>query len=718
MKNKKVASKIIDYVLDVLIVFFVLFLFVSMYTAIQVKVFKNSYADFFGYSMFEVQTGSMHGTIEVGDWIITQSSADIKINDIVTYKHGNDYITHRVIASYGGTYVTKGDANTTSDDAIDKSQIVGKVVKILHGFGFFKKTIFNPIVILLLIITLYLFNLTFKQGKNKFDIKLQSMMNDAKKYILNLINKPKKTKTTKVVPNIKKEENVMAVKVEPKEDPIIEEIDDEPDILIEEIEIEDEVNDVSPVIETSEKKEVEKISPAKEEIKETPQEHIIEVSEDNEEVKEEELSKTSAYRIISVGEEEKEEEKTEEEKEEEVSKTSFFRVISVDSNPLVFEEGDEEEEETDKNISLEAEEIEEKEEKVINKEYIYGILKNTKAKDIVDKAFIVKKTMYDEIMDVLLKPSKAYVYKSSMRGSFINYYINCKYYSTDDDRMVIKTLISDYYNELIKKYARDENKTNIVSAYIKCLYFISNVEDKNKFNYEKEIKRMFKYDADVAKYMANDIENIIKYSNEFMREILKNLDTKAFEVKYNKFENQKDLFGVILNHNISFNKVYSDYIVDKTYKQGVVSEDKIAVLLNMLLCRVVNDLMKFDYSPKYFVYLPESLYSKDRKIDKIAAILDNEYSKSHVYFVTKASNMLKNKEDIKRLRKRGYSFACILDQRIKLKDDDMGYFYMNDYYFIDSKDDCSDICRGLPRDITERVIVDSINKRVGDYGDE
>ena len=128
--------------------------------------------------------------------------------------------------------------------------------------------------------------------------------------------------------------------------------------------------------------------------------------------------------------------------------------------------------------------------------------------------------------------------------------------------------------------------------------------------------------------------------------------------------------------------------------------------------------MRFDYSPKYFVYLPESLYSKDRKIDKIAAILDNEYSKSHVYFVTKASNMLNNKDDIKRLRKRGYSFACVLDKRIKLKDDDMGYFYMNDYYFVDSKDDQSDICRGLPRDITDRIIVDSINKRVGDYGDE
>ena len=37
--------------------------------------------------------------------------------------------------------------------------------------------------------------------------------------------------------------------------------------------------------------------------------------------------------------------------------------------------------------------------------------------------------------------------------------------------------------------------------------------------------------------MANDIENIVKYSNEYMKEILKGLDTKTFEIKFNKFDN-------------------------------------------------------------------------------------------------------------------------------------------------------------------------------------
>ena len=708
MKNKRMVSKIIDSVLNILIVFFVLFLFVSMYTAIQVKIFKNDYADFFGYSMFEIQTGSMHGAIEVGDWIITKSTTDVKVGDIVTYKNGKDYITHRIIESYGGTYVTKGDANNSSDDAIDKSQIVGKVVKTLHGFGFFKKTIFNPIVMLLLIITLYFFNLTFKKDKSKLDIKLQGMLDKAKKYIMSLLEKNGKLKE-----KLKKKEEVIAVKIEPKE-----EIKHEEE-KIEDVILDERANDI-PQVEKIEENDKE------EELSKTSLFRVISVAkndEKKEEEKEEELSKTSLYRFISVQPEAVSSEENNDmtsDKEEELSKTSLFRTISVDEKPLVFEEAQEDNiEKTNKTPVLEAEEIEVSiDEKIINKEYIYNLLKSKKAKNIVDKAFIIKKTVYDEIMDVLLKPNKAYVLKSSMRSSFVNYYVNCKYCGSDSDRKNIKELISGYYNELTKKFAKDENKLNIVNAYIKCLYFISDVEDREKTNYDKEIKKLFRYNSDVAKYMANDISNIMKYSNEFLKEILNNLDTKAFEIKYNRFDNQKNLYGVVLNHNISFNKVYSDYIVDKTYNQGIISEDKIAVLLNMLLCRIVFDLMRFDYCAKYFVYLPETLYSKDRKIDKIAAIIDSEYGKNHICFLTKSSNMLKNKDDIKRLRKRGYSFACILDKRIDYKNDDMGYFYMNDYYFVDRKSDREEVCKGLPRDIANRIIVDDINKRIGNYGDD
>ena len=145
MNTKKLSlyEKIVNILLDILIVMFGIILLISIYKNIQIKVLKNDYSSFFGYTTFEVQTGSMEDTISPGDWIIVKSDDNIELNDIVTYKKDDEFITHRVIEVYNDTYVTKGDANSTKDEAINKEQIVGSVVKVLPGFGIIKKTIFK-----------------------------------------------------------------------------------------------------------------------------------------------------------------------------------------------------------------------------------------------------------------------------------------------------------------------------------------------------------------------------------------------------------------------------------------------------------------------------------------------------------------------------------------------------------------------------------------------
>jgi len=704
MKNKKLVSKIIDYTLNVLIVLFAIFLLISMYNFFQVKVLGNKYSNFFGYSLFEVQTGSMHGTIEAGDWIIIKSNRDIQIGDIVTYKHGNDFITHRVIESYKGTYVTKGDANNTKDDPIDQSQIIGKVVKTFHGFGILRKTIFNPVVILLLIITLYLFNLTFKTGKTKFDLYVEKFIMIIKKKIFNKTSKPIKSEKVRVTID-------SPTKLESfKNEGSISEIRNENPIGV--ITVKNEIDEpikVEEKIETEEKTE--------------------NIKEDNVD-KEEELSKTSMFRMISIQPDEKPkyyEEKEKDQDEEildpdDLSKTAMFRVIKADSYDVDKKDNKIIEEQKEKftevvGLTLNAEEVDVPiVEKKITKEYIDERIKNKKAKNILDKAFVVKRIVYDEILNVLLKDERVYILKSNMRNEFIDQYMNFKYFCLEEERKNVKNNLKAYYDDLKSKYIRDEKKVNIIDAYYRCFSFIFNIEDKKKYNIATELDGLFEYD-DIDK-VVNDIQNIINYSNENLAGILDKLDTNTFEVKYNKIVGQKDLYGVILNHNISFSKVYSDYIVDKTYNEGIISEDKIAVLLNLLLCKIVTDLMNSNYDAKYVVYVPNALYGKDKKLDKIISTIDNEYAKGHVYFLTSVSNMLSNKEDIKRLRKKGYCFALAFNKHVDLKNDDMGYIYMADYYFMDSYLDADKVCASIPSEIIKQIIKDNISKKIGDYGGE
>ena len=113
-----------------MILIFSIILLISIYTWIQAKVLRNKYTDFFGYSFFEVQTNSMAETINAGDWIIVKLTKRVKLNDVITYELGDDYVTHRIVEVRNGTYITSGDNNNTEDDApVNREQIVGKGVK-------------------------------------------------------------------------------------------------------------------------------------------------------------------------------------------------------------------------------------------------------------------------------------------------------------------------------------------------------------------------------------------------------------------------------------------------------------------------------------------------------------------------------------------------------------------------------------------------------------
>ena len=77
-KQIKLFEKIVNILLNILIIIFAFILLVSIYNNIQISILKNDYSSFFGYSLFEVQTGSMSGTIEVGDWIVVKETNDIE----------------------------------------------------------------------------------------------------------------------------------------------------------------------------------------------------------------------------------------------------------------------------------------------------------------------------------------------------------------------------------------------------------------------------------------------------------------------------------------------------------------------------------------------------------------------------------------------------------------------------------------------------------------
>lgn len=153
---KKVLSKILGIILNILLIIAFLILIFGIYYNMQTKLLNKEYVNIFGYTFFEVATGSMSGSIEVGDVVLVKITNEVQENDIIVFKENNSFITHRVVKKDGDIITTKGDANNTEDSPITIDKVLGKVTGVIENVGIIRKVITSPAVLISITITLIL----------------------------------------------------------------------------------------------------------------------------------------------------------------------------------------------------------------------------------------------------------------------------------------------------------------------------------------------------------------------------------------------------------------------------------------------------------------------------------------------------------------------------------------------------------------------------------
>ncbi len=157
----KTVQKIMGKIVNVIMVFVVVAILFCVYSIVSVKILKRQYVNIFGYSIFEVVTGSMKNSINIGDAVLVKIDDEYNVGDIVTYKSGDDFITHRIVSEQDDYVITKGDANNVNDNPIDRNLILGRVVKVIPELGIWKKVLLTPKVIILVLLTLFIFSILF-----------------------------------------------------------------------------------------------------------------------------------------------------------------------------------------------------------------------------------------------------------------------------------------------------------------------------------------------------------------------------------------------------------------------------------------------------------------------------------------------------------------------------------------------------------------------------
>jgi len=206
----KGLKKVLKVIIDILTTLVLLVLLIIIFARVKTMFSDKDYFEVFGYSVFSVATGSMEPVIKQNDVILVKSQSEYDVDDIVTFKSDNAYITHRIINKIGDSIVTKGDANNAKDVAITKNDIVGKVIHIYSNLGVWQKVFTTPKIIIMIFVTLILFDFAFsyKGIKNKQNIKMVEKIKDISLKQVNEVSEDQKLTDLEIVELCKKTDAV------------------------------------------------------------------------------------------------------------------------------------------------------------------------------------------------------------------------------------------------------------------------------------------------------------------------------------------------------------------------------------------------------------------------------------------------------------------------------------------------------------------------------
>ena len=132
----ELARNITKNIINVLCVILFIILLLVIYAKVTVTFSNDIHANYFGYRILEVASGSMEPTINKNDVLLVKvNDQNLNKDDIIAYQQEDAIITHRIVMIDNDNLIVKGDANNTVDAPIKKEQVIGKIVKIYPKLG-------------------------------------------------------------------------------------------------------------------------------------------------------------------------------------------------------------------------------------------------------------------------------------------------------------------------------------------------------------------------------------------------------------------------------------------------------------------------------------------------------------------------------------------------------------------------------------------------------
>ena len=362
--------------------------------------------------------------------------------------------------------------------------------------------------------------------------------------------------------------------------------------------------------------------------------------------------------------------------------------------------------------------------------------KRKKCNNFIEKAILLKREEIEEIVSILNLKQKYKLNEPTIKDKMGDIYIDAKYYNNAalgesessarvSASMVEKTLL-ECSVDLFKSYkGSDEQYHDKVKKFLKYMILINkleedyiNIEDTEKKRdvYTKKITKYLDVKEVSAKELNSMVTNILRVQRSYgsmMKFLFNKLDSGMFTLSYKQIGKEK-IYVTDVEHNLQFSKMYSDYIVDKTYSEGLVAEDKIEVLATLLSSQLVKDMFAKVFNMTYVVSIPDSLFEKDKKLEKIIGMFDDGHAKNSVLFLLTLDTVNNNKKVVKKFIKNGYHIAINMCDSKNIRKKDEASLYLADKLFISKGNKTiEDDLNKYPSELTDRVIYTDVLEKIG-----
>ena len=172
-------------------------------------------------------------------------------------------------------------------------------------------------------------------------------------------------------------------------------------------------------------------------------------------------------------------------------------------------------------------------------------------------------------------------------------------------------------------------------------------------------------DSDFEAKLYNMLEKDLIAKKEF----LESFEDKNFTMNCVKVKDQ--MFYCVLEHNLKFSKLYSDYAISKVFNSKSINEQKLFVTYPLAAVRALQDIIKGNFTKIYIVDYVFSLASKPKKNERLLKYINNDIIKEKLVLKLSYEDFLSNKEKVYELTRNGFKVALKIDKTFEFNEENI-----------------------------------------------